>query len=60
MKKLRYLLRRYFYLDTFLLWWKIGDKLRFKKSGETYVEKVIELNKIRETIRSNNDTHTLN
>ena len=42
----------------FYLWWKIGDRLRFM--SESYVEKVIRLNEIKQTIRKNNDTHTAN
>jgi len=40
----------------FSLWWRIGDRLRFK--SESYVEKVIRLNKIKVTMRRNNDSLT--
>jgi len=39
--------RNYINKTLFTLWWKIGDKLRFM--SESYVEKVIRLNQIKQT-----------
>jgi hypothetical protein len=50
--------RNYISKHLFYLWWKVGDYLRFK--SESYVDKVIRLNKIKQTIRGNDDTHTAN
>ena len=50
--------KNYISKKLFTLWWKIGDRLRFM--SESYVEKVIRLNEIKQTIRKNNDTHTAN
>ena len=39
--------RNYISKKLFTLWWKIGDRLRFM--SESYVEKVIRLNQIKQT-----------
>ena len=39
--------RNYINKTLFTLWWKIGDKLKFM--SESYVEKVIRLNQIKQT-----------
>jgi len=43
--------KNYLSKRLFTLWWKIGDRLRFM--SESYVEKVIRLNQIKQTIRKN-------
>jgi hypothetical protein len=39
--------KNYISKKLFTLWWKIGDRLRFM--SESYVEKVIRLNQIKQT-----------
>ena len=46
MKKLKYFYYRYLYMNPFYLWWKIGDKLKFK--GNTYVEELNYLLKLKQ------------
>ena len=48
--------RNYISKTLFTLWWSVGDKLRFM--SESYVEKVIRLNQIKQMIRRNNEYHT--
>ena len=43
--------RNYISKTLFTFWWKIGDRLQFM--SESYVEKVIRLNQIKQTIRKN-------
>ena len=48
--------RNYLSKTLFSLWWKIGDRLRFM--SESYVDKVIRLNQIKQSIRRHHDTLT--
>ena len=52
--------RNYISKTLFTLWWKVGDRLRFM--SESYVEKVIQLNpikqKMKESLRRYNDTYS--
>jgi len=52
--------RNYISKHLFYLWWKVGDRLRFM--SESYVEKVIQLNpikqKMKESLRRYNDTYS--
>ena len=48
--------RNYLSKTLFTLWWKVGDRLRFM--SESYVDKVIRLNQIKQSLRRYNDTPT--
>ncbi len=61
MNKLKYFYYKYLYINPFYLWWKIGDKLKFK--GNTYVEELNYLLKLKQETKLGeiiNDTHSRN